>query len=314
MKSKVVLSLRISLGAVFLISSILKIISINEFIEKFQEYSIFNETIIECIAIIICVSELLIGLFLVLNILPKLILNYAILLLSIFTVFVLYAVLFNKNWYCNCFGSILSAKINNIKVLINIILLIIAIYCRYNIINLFTFENMTKQKQRMIIGIICSLSIIGSSYLNVFRTNKELFEVGHKINLKQIKGINGLKLENNARKQPYLLLILFSLRDCKYCLTEAYMWQKINKKYNDKVMVVGVVRNARKSELKTFILNKKIGFKIYNDMVTSIFKNNKMQTPFKVLLNRKDVIIKIDGPRVSIREQNEFINYIDKLK
>jgi peroxiredoxin len=118
--------------------------------------------------------------------------------------------------------------------------------------------------------------------------------------------------EEILRNSPHTLLIFFSPLDCRPCMEEMNLWQRIWEE--GKVQVVGVAWHVDKRELKNWVENSEIIFPVLYDVesqVTKMFKINK--TPLKILIDSNGKILLADKVRVNPEEQIEFIEKLDEI-
>lgn len=133
MKNNLLRILNISIGFIFIASAILKLISINSFELYVYSFGFFGLNSSAFIARFFIILELIIGTGLLLNFYPRFFRISSILLLSGFSVFLLYTLFFyGNNDNCHCFGDII--ELNPLPSLIkNIVLIIILLLTRNTI-------------------------------------------------------------------------------------------------------------------------------------------------------------------------------------
>jgi peroxiredoxin len=129
-----------------------------------------------------------------------------------------------------------------------------------------------------------------------------------------LNDLNGVRynFEEIFGNSPYTLLVFFSPLDCRPCLEEMNLWQRISEE--GKVQVVGVARHIDKRELKNWVQNSDIIFPVLYDgesQVTKMF--NIKKTPLKILIDSKGNILLVDKARVAPYDQIRFVKKLNKI-
>ena len=117
--------LRIGIGGMFVIAAILKLMSIDEFEIYIYSFNVLNFLLTSFVSRIIIAGEFILGLFLILKINYKFTWNATMIVLLLFTLFLIYAAIFRNDTNCHCFGQLveLSPVESIIKNVIAMILL-----------------------------------------------------------------------------------------------------------------------------------------------------------------------------------------------
>ena len=115
-------------GCVFIIAAVLKLISIDEFEIYIYSFDILSFLLTTFVSRIIIVGEFILGLFLILKINYKFIWKTSLIILILFTLFLIYAAIFREDSNCHCFGDLveLNPLESIIKNLILILLLLLS--------------------------------------------------------------------------------------------------------------------------------------------------------------------------------------------
>ena len=117
--------LRIGIGGMFVIAAILKLMSIDEFEIYIYSFNVLNFLLTSFVSRIIIAGEFILGLFLILKINYKFTWNATMIVLLLFTLFLIYVAIFRNDTNCHCFGQLveLSPVESIIKNVIAMILL-----------------------------------------------------------------------------------------------------------------------------------------------------------------------------------------------
>ena len=118
-------TLRIGIGGMFVIAAILKLMSIDEFEIYIYSFNVLNFLLTSFVSRIIIAGEFILGLFLILKINYKFTWNATMIVLILFTLFLIYTAIFRNDTNCHCFGQLveLSPVESIIKNVIAMILL-----------------------------------------------------------------------------------------------------------------------------------------------------------------------------------------------
>lgn len=305
-----------TLGIIFLVSAILKIIDFPFFVESLQPIYFLPVDAAVVAAISVILSELILGFLISTNILSKQSILLAIVLLSIFVLIGFYSVITSKNWICACFGSIFSGTFSYSTIIRDIFLLALAIFV-YHRYSLTKFKDRNINQLGVAVSILCSLTLLFSFFLKQQKSPSQLI-IGNKIEDFQAQSLNGKFIDTYAKGEfSYILFILFDIeRDCLSCLTEFPLWNKIHNDFFSDVRMIGVAYAKDKEFLDKWISVRNLKFPIILDedkQIMNLFNN--VGTPTKILINQENQIIGFQKSSSNEKEQNKFYNLIEqKLK
>ncbi len=307
------ISARFILGGVLLIAGSSKMLVISDFIETINSFEIIPNIFINTFALLLCLSEIMIGIMLLLNIYPKLTSLICGLYFVIFILFVSYSIIGNKYWICKCFGSLFGGKIDYTTLLRNIMFLILTIYAYYNPSKICTLDKFKKINGNRLIYFVM-LYMVGISVLayNDLKNAKPLTVGDQFANFKMLS-INGDSINATIRKEPLLLITVFTMNDCSSCLDEAFFWSKTAKEYRGKLMVIGLTDEQKPIRLRAFLKHKSIEFPIVVDKDKYIINKYRLATPFKMLVDQNNRILKIERSLGSENNWTNFTNYINNV-
>ena len=102
----IVVTIRVILGCVFLFSGIMKFIELEAFIVALGEFKLLGETQHFILAYTIPVLELLLGIFLILNIQTHIISQIATFMVTLITAVVVAKIYEGEEIRCGCFGNL----------------------------------------------------------------------------------------------------------------------------------------------------------------------------------------------------------------
>ena len=111
MKQRILYACKASVGIVFCVSAVLKLMSIDSFEIYIYQFQLFGMSFSYLVARALICMELILGIALIINICKREVYITALLLLSFFTFFLLYVYFFRGNEEnCHCFGDIIEIK------------------------------------------------------------------------------------------------------------------------------------------------------------------------------------------------------------
>lgn len=209
---------RILLGAFFITTGILKLLSIDSFELYIYSFHLFNFNLCAVIARLIIAGEMLLGAFLIAKILYKQTWWLTMLMMIGFTLFLIYVALFRNDANCHCMGDLveLNPAYSIIKNLVTIVLLLI-----------IRKEEDYQFRGKVAVGVIAAVLALGAPFI-LFPTDSV-----YNLVLKSDSGVNEKQFgtfinDSTAQtlqidKGNYILGFLAS--DCKYCKLSA---KKIN--------------------------------------------------------------------------------------
>ena len=214
--------IRLSLGGMFVIAAILKLLSIDEFEIYLYSFNIFNFLITTVLSRLLIAGEFLLGLFLILKIYYKITWKIAFALMIFFTLFLICTAIFRNDENCHCFGDFV--KLNPIESIIkNVLVMVLLLLERQR------FQSQTEYSRIF----ICSLSVIAvllpfiispmdSVYNRIYSSDDRISTVDFYESIDEVVKIN-FSDENVFDSTAVLnlddgdYLIAFVSAGCKYC-------------------------------------------------------------------------------------------------
>ncbi len=155
------LIIRILLGAFFITTAILKLLSIDSFEIYIYSFNLFSFNMCAIVARLIIAAEMLLGTFLIAKILYKPVWWLSMLMMIGFTLFLIYVALFRSDTNCHCMGDLveLNPTYSILKNLVTIVLLL-----------LVRKEEDYQFKGKTIVGIVITLLAVGLPFI-IFPTD-----------------------------------------------------------------------------------------------------------------------------------------------
>lgn len=294
---------------VFIFSGFSKITAFSEFTIGLQEIFFIPSSFITILALSIVILELVIA-FLLLFSDKKITIRFSILLLVVFTILLIYSATFYPGWNCNCFGAFTSLiSFYTTPVVRNIILITIGLILYFN----EKYIKISNWKSRILflIGILLVYILISIDIEDIGKgPKKNIFEGSIFTNVEINKILENQLPEHT--KEEFLLLIVFSLDDCSYCLLDAFNWSKINNMYDNNLNVIGLFNGNPGRSFNIFKKHKKINFKILENKDNWFLKNYEVIQPAKILI-KNDTVIDITRSSGNIKNQEKYYRKLDSL-
>lgn len=210
--------LRILIGAFFITTAILKLLSLDSFEIYIYSFNIFSFNLCAIIARLVIAAELLVGAFLIAKILYKPTWWLTLLMLVGFTFLLVYVAIFRQDSNCHCMGDLveLNPAYSIIKNLITIVLLFF-----------IRKEEDYQFKGKKVVGIVLAVLALGVPFI-LFPTDAtyNLFKKSDSnVNEKSFEQFmqDSVAQSLNIQEGNYVLGYLAS--GCKYCKLSA---KKIN--------------------------------------------------------------------------------------
>lgn len=300
------------MGFVFLVSAVLKAVSYELFYESLLPFEFITSTYTQFVAIGIIIIELFIGFTIISGTMIRLTLIITLLLLFAFMTISIYSVLFDKNWICACFGSVLYGSFSISSILRDGFIIILTLYvfffqekdyCYRNFPNTVTISLVFSFG---LLSLILLMPIIDSSNKNSIKLNDNLTDI-------KIQSVDNQLIETSRRNKFFLLYIIFNPeQDCISCLSEYPLWNKIYKDFNDVIQVIGIARARDIHFIKTWKDVRKLKFQIILDPNAELFDNYNISTPMKILVDSSNRTILLHKSSDNPDQQKKF--YLDIQK
>ncbi|MEG2070179.1 MAG: DoxX family protein [Bacteroidales bacterium] len=204
------LGTRILIGAFFITTAILKLLSIDEFEIYIYSFNIFNYVTGTVLARLLIACEFLLGFFLIFKILYKQVWWLTMAMMMGFTLFLVYVALFRNDTNCHCFGDFVELDPVS-SIIKNIITMLLLLIVRKEKDWHFRF-----QKIIAMLGVIVALVIpfavfpMDTLYNKIVSPNDKINESAF---IKQQSDSSLMEL--NIGEGDYM--VAFIAAGCKYC-------------------------------------------------------------------------------------------------
>ena len=147
--------LRIGIGSVFIIAAILKLISIDEFEIYIYSFNVLSFLATTFVSRLLIAGEFILGLFLILKINYKFTWRATLIMLMLFTLFLIYVAIFRNDDNCHCFGELV--ELSPIESIVkNVVMMALLLFVRQRV------NESPRQRVR------CSLLIVTCTLILVF--------------------------------------------------------------------------------------------------------------------------------------------------
>ena len=124
-------AIRIMIGGMFIIAAILKLISIDEFEIYIYSFNVLSFLVTTFVSRLLIAGEFILGLFLILKINYKFTWRATLIMLMLFTLFLIYVAIFRNDDNCHCFGELVElSPIESIVKNVVMMALLLLVSCR----------------------------------------------------------------------------------------------------------------------------------------------------------------------------------------
>ena len=227
------LLLRLLIGAMFIATAVLKLLSMDEFELYIYSFGIFNYLMVTVLARLLIAFEFLVGLFLLLKQFYKQVWWLTLLSLVGFTFFLIYVVLFRNDANCHCFGDFV--ELNPIESIVkNLITMALLLCIRKESDYQFRFR-------KLVIGICFAVGIIVpfvvfpmDALYNKFKSPDDPINVTAFEKLKQDTTLQDFNIQEGN------YLVAFFIPKCPFCRLSMKKVNTIVEKHNldiDKIKI-----------------------------------------------------------------------------
>ena len=148
-------AIRIMIGGMFIIAAILKLISIDEFEIYIYSFNVFSFLVTTFVSRLLIAGEFILGLFLILKINYKFTWRATLIMLMLFTLFLIYVAIFRNDDNCHCFGELV--ELSPIESIVKNVVMMALL--------LFVSRRVTESQSRR---VRCSLLIVTCTLIIVF--------------------------------------------------------------------------------------------------------------------------------------------------
>lgn len=240
--------IRIIIGSTFLVAAILKMFSVDEFEIYIYSFEIINFLITTILSRLLIAGELLLGLFLIFNIRPKLTWTTSMIVMLLFTLFLIFTAIFRNDSNCHCFGDII--ELSPLESVVKNLIIIVLLYIVKN--SMMNDYRPMKYRFMPLIFVVASISVPfiitppDSIYKMIYSTEKEINTIDFYESLDDLAKFDFSDdkfLDSTAVMdiEEGKYLIGFVSAGCKYCkigVKKLSLIMKNNKMSTDKVKIL----------------------------------------------------------------------------
>jgi uncharacterized membrane protein YphA (DoxX/SURF4 family) len=126
-KAYIIIAIRLTLACIFLVSGVSKLFNIQSFISVIQAFGFFSGSIVNVIAIIFIIAELVSGFLLLIGLWTKFSSAVVIGLLILFIAAIIPNIAMGNDLECGCFGPLSEDKVDSMLLVRDIGLLSLAL-------------------------------------------------------------------------------------------------------------------------------------------------------------------------------------------
>ncbi|MCF8264916.1 MAG: hypothetical protein K9I99_10485 [Melioribacteraceae bacterium] len=285
----------------------MKLIDLDNTISIVVGYNIIEESLVSYTIIALSLLELVLSMFLTLNIYQKETKAIIIILFGAFFILNISAVILGGNYFCACFGGFFEIKMNYLTVIRDGFLFLLSIYIWNHNDVLLDYDNMGKATKNITEIIILSLYIIIALYNYINRETS----LDHGDYLEPMKVHN---LEGNSVVISYditTLILIFKMSDCNSCLADAFRWNEY-KRYNKniKLVILGYDENIRTVQL--FAKQKQLT-DVYFDRNARIIDSFRLITPARIIVDEYSKVIHLSKINGDLESHKKFLAELGQL-
>lgn len=202
--------IRILIGAFFITTAILKLLSLDSFEIYIYSFNLFSFNLCGIIARLVIAGEMLLGSLLIAKILYKQAWWLTMLMMVGFTLFLVYVALFRHDANCHCMGDIVELN-PAYSILKNLATIVLLLFVRK--------EEDYRFKGKTAVGIICTILAIGIPFIlfptdaayNLFKKSNNVLDEKRFEQFMQDSTAQSLNINEGNYVFGYLLA------GCKYC-------------------------------------------------------------------------------------------------
>lgn len=108
------------------------------------------------------------------------------------------------------------------------------------------------------------------------------------------------------------VIILFSTDDCSQCLLEYRLWKEIDKRYQDREVMIFGISHDELVDILSFAEEKEIQFPILHDVDSVVKKEMGFRfSPLRVILDKQNRIINVARTSPGLEEHKEVLKKLE---
>jgi hypothetical protein len=279
--------LRILVGSTFILSAILKLLSIDQFELYIYSFGIFNFFLTSVLSRLLITFEFLLGVFLILKFFYSKIWWLTMLTMIGFTLFLIYTAIFRNDSNCHCFGSFI--EINSAESIVkNLILIGLLLFVKKQ------NEWSLKYKKWFVFGFITIGLVVSFIVVPPDSLYNKIYKPHSKVN-KEV--LNKVLLDSNlveiSREKGNHIVAIF-IPGCKFCKMSMKKLENIfknNNLDNSKLKVIILGDQKKKNQFMLETDSKQFALYPYDQ---PIYLFNAVYGTFPtILFLRNDTIVNV---------------------
>lgn len=277
---------RTLLGAILLLSGILKVIELDNFSDAIEKFNLVSKEFIPFLSYLIPLFEILLGFFLIINFRTYHCSIISMYMISFFTAIVTAKIFEGAEISCQCFGNLSDGQIDWYTILRNSLLIILSLIVALN----YYIPSKQKKKdpflintsyykiffliKKTIFGLILFFLAVQSiilSYQNrglknslqLLTTKNDVLEVGDTVISSSIVNLDDEEAILEFNSSDSLSLIFIMSTECEPCSLNIPFWITLSEKLkNFKVNIYGIAVN-NPVLVKKYFSSKSLNFNTY---------------------------------------------------
>lgn len=311
MKSIILNIIRWILAFIFIFAGIIKIFNINDFVEIIYQLVIIPDLFAPTFAYIIVLTEIAVGIALILKLYYNITLRASLYLIIIFSVIVTIKLVEGADVSCGCFGDFSDSKIDVFTLIRNFVLLtfnfILLVELKHTELlkNKSNYFNIIKNEfsHFIIVLLFFFLAFQNLTFLiqNVelknrveTLTKRDTIAVGDTVNTVNLRTATNELIEYHFKNNFSLIYVLKA--GCQPCEKNVEIWKELANIENENVKVIGISIDPIHT-MNNYIQKNNIKYDIYSAHDENFLEIFKVYiTPYTIILNKsKEVIFSYQG-------------------
>jgi peroxiredoxin/uncharacterized membrane protein YphA (DoxX/SURF4 family) len=295
--------IRILFGFIFFISGISKIYSLGNFERNIKHFAIIPDIFAPIISYIIPITEILVGLFVIINFKIKRSIQIILYLLILFTAVIIIKLIEGGEGSCGCFGQIFQDNITVFTLLRNIFLII------FGIIIYLLADTPTSIHNNLIItvkkiGLSLAISFLTVQCMlfaiqNVELKNriytlssKQILSIGEKVKALNLTNTEGKTINYNYNNFNMTLLFIMKY-GCSICKENQNNWKYINSEIKGQSVKVFAISIDSLDLVKKLIQDYGVSYPVYSNPSIDFQRNFKLiLIPQTILVDKNGFVLK----------------------
>lgn len=294
--------IRLLLGAIFIASAVLKLLSVDHFELYIYSFGIFNFFITALLSRLLITFEFILGVFIIFRLLYNKTWWVSMITMIGFTLFLIYAALFRNDANCHCFGSFIEIDPMG-SIFKNIALILMLLWVKNQ-------KELKFKYKKWLIGIVVLIGIVGAFvvvppdalYNKIYTPKSKVNEVElHKI------------LQDSALVEISIVegkhIVAFFVPGCKYCKMSMQKMDQIFKRNSIPVEKMQIIILGDQSRIETFMKETEVNNYNFYPYLNPMTFFNAVYGSFPTIIYMKgDQVMKVVNYRgIDEKEMVDFL-------